>query len=236
MEQPDLNWMKSLQVMLGAVGHGQVQPCSISSVTNELRGLHRNHGACPVNGRNQMALHEQISQPIRNQSAKQKIRGKVPRLQHPHPRLGYHNPRKLWTLVDFMNNTCYSNYPILRDKEKMVSVLNDITMLENQIPYIVLKKLYRKVFLDDNDIDNDHCVANIVCKAFSYPEVDNSRGFHLLRCAARLRATGITMMKATNTASARHKLVDWFDFEISFDVLQIRRWLLRKRQRCGGGI
>lgn len=38
--------------------------------------------------------------------------------------------------------------PIFESMEKMYSAVNDITLLENQIPFIVLKKLYRNVFRD----------------------------------------------------------------------------------------
>ncbi|XP_027337236.1 UPF0481 protein At3g47200-like [Abrus precatorius] len=134
-----------------------------------------------------------------------------------------------------------SNDTILENKEKVVSVLNDITMLENQIPFIVLKKLYRKVFQDNSVIDNDHRVANIVRKAFGYPEVDSSGGAHVLhlmhlstvqqdqqqqsevnkrakkelkRCAARLIAAGVTIQPAKD--GSHHNLVDKFNFMINF--------------------
>nr|KYP35082.1 UPF0481 protein At3g47200 family [Cajanus cajan] len=142
------------------------------------------------------------------------------------------------------NTNNYSNDPILKNEEKMVAVLNDITKLENQIPFIVLKKLYRKVFPDGSNIDDDHRVANIVREAFGYNGVDNSGGVHilhlmhlstveqnqqegklakqeLLRCATRLVAAGIAI--EGGSTRNRHRLVDWFNFEISFDgeVLRI---------------
>ncbi|TKY50375.1 UPF0481 protein [Spatholobus suberectus] len=71
----------------------------------------------------------------------------------------------------YNSSSSYSNDPVLGNEEKLVSILNDITMLENQIPFIVLKKLYRKVFPhpDGSDIENDHRAAKIVQEAFHYP-------------------------------------------------------------------
>ncbi|XP_058732630.1 UPF0481 protein At3g47200-like [Vicia villosa] len=86
-------------------------------------------------------------------------------------------------LGDYMDNqstTSYNSDPILKTEEKVLSVLNDIAMLENQIPFIVLKKLYRKVFPDGIEIKDDHRVANIVRKAFGYPLTSNSGGAHIL--------------------------------------------------------
>ncbi|KAK7349851.1 hypothetical protein VNO77_07614 [Canavalia gladiata] len=141
----------------------------------------------------------------------------------------------------------YSDDPILQNEGKVVPILNDITMLENQIPLIVLKKLYRKVCPNGTKIEDDHRVADIVRKAFGYSEENKSGGAHVLhlmhlstveqnqqestpvehelkRCATRLRASGISI-KATYRSS-HHRLVDWFNFNIYFDdfndrVLQI---------------
>ncbi|RDX61737.1 hypothetical protein CR513_60007, partial [Mucuna pruriens] len=125
---------------------------------------------------------------------------------------------------DLIQNINYHNEVVLNDK-KMMSIMNDIIKLENQISHIVLKELYRKVFTNGSDIENDHRVTNIVCKAFGYPESQEERKRirkELLRCVARLRAPKITI-KAANSTAAQHNLVNWFDFEISFDcgVLQI---------------
>ncbi|XP_027337234.1 UPF0481 protein At3g47200-like [Abrus precatorius] len=130
----------------------------------------------------------------------------------------------------------YSDDPIFQGHKNVLSVLNDITMLENQIPLIVLKKLYRKVFPDKSDINNDHRVANIVREAFGYPATESSGGAHILnlihlttvqqdkdsrkgakqeleRCATRLRAAGITIEAI---ATSQRELVDRFTFDITF--------------------
>ncbi|TKY50373.1 UPF0481 protein [Spatholobus suberectus] len=70
---------------------------------------------------------------------------------------------------DDTSSRSYYDDPLLKSKKKIVSILNDITMLENQIPFIVLKKLYRTVFPNGSDIFNDHRVDHIVWKAFRYP-------------------------------------------------------------------
>ncbi|MCI10776.1 UPF0481 protein, partial [Trifolium medium] len=119
-------------------------------------------------------------------------------------------------LGDYMeNHTTYNNDSILKTEEKIISVLNDVAMLENQIPFLVLKKLYRKVFPDHGvEIKDDYRVANIVRKALGYRSVSSSgvahilhlmhlstveQGQHhegkkakleLLQCATKLRASG----------------------------------------------
>ncbi|XP_050898281.1 UPF0481 protein At3g47200 [Lathyrus oleraceus] len=147
-------------------------------------------------------------------------------------------------LGDYMENqstTSYKSDPILKTEEKVLSVLNDIAMLENQIPFIVLKKLYRKVFPDGIEIKDDHRVANIVRKAFGYPTTGSSGGAHILHlmhlstveqnqqhegkkaklellcCATKLRASGVTIRaKLNSTNQNQHKFVDIFDFGINY--------------------
>ncbi|GAU13963.1 hypothetical protein TSUD_262900 [Trifolium subterraneum] len=143
--------------------------------------------------------------------------------------------------MENQNTNSYNNDAILKTEEKMLSVLNDVAMLENQIPFLVLKKLYRKVFPDGSEIKDDYRVANIVRKAFGYPLVNSSGGAHilhlmhlstveqsqqhegkkakleLLRCATKLHASGVTIQaKLNSTNHNQHKLVDMFDFDISF--------------------
>ncbi|MED6165383.1 hypothetical protein PIB30_099063 [Stylosanthes scabra] len=116
------------------------------------------------------------------------------------------------------------------ERTKVKCVLNDISMLENQIPFFVLKILYRNLFPDQNNtqVEEDHRVANLMCKAFRYNLQNRSGSAHLLhlmhlstvgednnqnnnglmrqarpelkRCAMRLRAAGITI-KAAGTGS-----------------------------------
>jgi len=147
-------------------------------------------------------------------------------------------------LGDYMDNqstTSFHNDSILKTEEKMLSVLNDISMLENQIPFLVLKKLYRKVFPDGSEIKDDYRVANIVRKAFGYPLMNSSGGAHILhlmhlstveqnqqyegkkaklelmRCSTELRASGVIIRaKLNSTNQNQHKLVDIFDFDINF--------------------
>ncbi|CAI8601057.1 unnamed protein product [Vicia faba] len=156
---------------------------------------------------------------------------------------------RLGGYMENQSGTCYKSDPILKTEEKVLSVLNDIAMFENQIPFVVLKKLYRKVFPDGIEIKDDHRVANIVRKAFGYPLTSSSGGAHilhlmhlstvdqnqqhegkkakleLLSCATKLRASGVTIRAKLNSPNQNpHKLVDMFDFGISFSdsgVLEI---------------
>ncbi|XP_061362816.1 UPF0481 protein At3g47200-like [Gastrolobium bilobum] len=156
---------------------------------------------------------------------------------------------RLGSYMENKTNSTYSEDPILETEEKVFSVLNDITMLENQIPFIVLKKLYRKVFPNGTEIKDDHRVADIVRKAFGYPLMNSSGGAHILhlmhlstieqnqhgskevkkaskelvRCAARLKATGIMIQPGNNSSNLDNKLVDVFNFDINFNgkVLEI---------------
>lgn len=135
----------------------------------------------------------------------------------------------------------HNNDSILTSEENVLSVLNDVVMLENQIPFIVLKKLYRKVYPDNSTIKDDDRVANIVRKAFGYPFLISSGGVHILHlmhlstlqkkhqhegkkaklellcCATKLHASGVIIRaKFYNKDQQQHKLVDIFDFGISF--------------------
>ncbi|KAL4338132.1 hypothetical protein AHAS_Ahas12G0179600 [Arachis hypogaea] len=156
----------------------------------------------------------------------------------------------------------FSNDPFLETEEKVQCVLNDISMLENQIPFIVLKKLYNNVFPENNNnynrnkVAEDHRVADVMRKAFGYNSKDRHGSAHMLhlmhlstveednnqeakrlrqacrelkRCATRLRAAGITIkptnsnsiangnVNANTSVNNQHKLVDIFDFNISFN-------------------
>jgi len=53
-------------------------------------------------------------------------------------------------------------------------------MLENQIPFIVLKKIFRKVFPDGSERKDDHRVANLVRVALGYPLTNSCGGAHIL--------------------------------------------------------
>ncbi|MED6167959.1 hypothetical protein PIB30_007630 [Stylosanthes scabra] len=171
----------------------------------------------------------------------------------------------LHRLKDYMNQPqakqpqTISDDPFLETEEKVKRVLNDISMLENQIPSIVLKRLYTIVFPDNTiSFADDHRVATVIRDAFGYNSKNNHGLAHMLhlmhmstveeeinnqdtkrlrqarrelkRCARRLQAAGITIRsrKSNNTAangnananttiSNQHKLVDIFDFDISFN-------------------
>ncbi|KAL1368613.1 hypothetical protein HN51_022761 [Arachis hypogaea] len=140
----------------------------------------------------------------------------------------------------------YSEDPFLATEKKVVSVLNDIAMMENQIPFVVLKKLYRKVYRDGSEMKGDHRVANLVRRTFGYPPHNDSGTAHILhlmhsstveqgrqiqkgvrpackelkRCATRLLAAGISIIPAGrrngNTGNG-NKFVDMFDFDIKFN-------------------
>ncbi|TKY63472.1 UPF0481 protein [Spatholobus suberectus] len=216
-KQPDFSWMVPIEVMLGSLYHGQVQACSISSVTDELRDpneaafkpkevsigpLHRGitrhvqlmeetkwrymrefldkRGTQEQNGRSMQRLRNCGTDILKldkiiiasyggNIESEPQELAKIMIVD------GCFLLELLIRLGDFIGNNHnsngrgYANDPILKNEEKLVSVLNDVTMLENQIPFIVLKKIYRKVSPDGSDIDNDHRVANIVRNAFGYP-------------------------------------------------------------------
>ncbi|KAK2441196.1 UPF0481 protein [Trifolium repens] len=150
----------------------------------------------------------------------------------------------LMKLDDYMKNpTNYENDSILKTEEKIISVLNDIAMLENQIPFLVLKKLHRMVFPDhDLTIGVDYRVGHIVCKAFGYAEEDIPGVAHILNlmhlstvkpsqqqpegkkaklellcCATKLRASGVKIRDKSNiTNPIKYKWLDKFDFNICF--------------------
>jgi hypothetical protein len=149
-------------------------------------------------------------------------------------------------LGDSMNQQITNSYnydPIFNADEKVLYVLNDVVMLENQIPFIVLKKLYRKVFPDGSEIKDDYRVVNIVRRAFGYPLGNSSGGAHILhlmhlstvdqnqnqqhqrtkaaleltRCATKLSAFGVKIRAKLNTTNPiQHNLIDMFDFDIGF--------------------
>ncbi|TKY63471.1 UPF0481 protein [Spatholobus suberectus] len=217
-KQPDFSWMVPIEVMLGSLSHGQIQACSISSVTDELRDpneaafkpkevsigpLHR--GATrhvqlmeETKWRYMREFLDKRGTQEQNRRSEERLRdcgtdilkldkiiiasygGNIESEPHELAKImivdGCFLLELLIRLGDFIcnqnsnsNSGSFSNDPILQNQEKMISILNDVTMLENQIPFIVLKKLYRKVFPDGSDIDNDHRVANIFRKAFGYP-------------------------------------------------------------------
>ncbi|TKY50374.1 UPF0481 protein [Spatholobus suberectus] len=213
--------MIPMEVMLGSLIHGEVEACSISRVTDELRGPNeaafkpKEVSIGPLHRGTTSQVQEKIKwhymrEFLNRQQTQQQNRRPEQRLRecgndikklHRVIIASYggnmeSEPEELAEIMivdgcfllellmrlhdnmgnqnDNASSSSYSNDPLLENEEKRVSILNDITMLENQIPFIILKKLYRKVFPDDIKINDDKRVANIVrtvfgCTALSWP-------------------------------------------------------------------
>ncbi|RYR26833.1 UPF0481 protein At3g47200-like [Arachis ipaensis] len=141
----------------------------------------------------------------------------------------------------------YANDPFFETEKKVASVLNDITMMENQIPFVVLKKLFRKVYRDGSKMENDHRVANLVSRAFGYPAgplQNNSGTAHILhlmhsstvehghqiqtgarpacqelkQCATRLLAAGISIIPAVGNCNCNCNRNGSFVDKFDFDI------------------
>ncbi|XP_027905824.1 UPF0481 protein At3g47200-like [Vigna unguiculata] len=79
------------------------------------------------------------------------------------------------------DNGDYDDDPVFESHEKVLSVLSDLLLLENQVPFIVLKKLYRKLFPIPVPIQQDNRVATLAIGAVGYPSVVPTSGAaHLL--------------------------------------------------------
>ncbi|GAU25929.1 hypothetical protein TSUD_16670 [Trifolium subterraneum] len=215
----DSSWLVHMEVMLGSLDHIEVQSCSICNVLEELRGL-------------------------KEKAYKPKCISIGPLHRGATSYLELMEESKWQYMREFLERQGIIPEQNRTSEEKVLSVVNDITMLENQIPFIILKKLYRKVFPDGSEIENDHRVANIVRKAFDYPLVNASGSAHILhlihlstveqsrreegkranqqlfQCASRLQAAGIIFCPKNRNISNRqqqHTLADTFDFDISFN-------------------
>ncbi|XP_054780743.1 UPF0481 protein At3g47200-like [Prosopis cineraria] len=130
--------------------------------------------------------------------------------------------------------------PIVQNQEFLFSVLTDLTLLENQIPFFVLKTLARILFPSVFTRDADHLVSDLALSLFGYPLIHCSSVAHFLhllhlssvvdegqkvkqayqelrRCATRLRASGVTIRPAHG------KIIRRFDFGFKFSkgVLEI---------------
>jgi len=151
------------------------------------------------------------------------------------------------------DNGDYDDDPVFESLDKVLSVLSDLLLLENQVPFIVLKKLYRKLFPVPDLLEQDHRVATLAMEALGYPSfVPTSGAAHLLhlvylsivnqedrkktrpvcqeleRCATRLRARGVTIRPGGR--SNMNQFGDIFNFEINFDhgVLEIPPLRIKK--------
>ncbi|ESW05906.1 hypothetical protein PHAVU_010G002600 [Phaseolus vulgaris] len=145
--------------------------------------------------------------------------------------------------------------PLFESQDKVLSLLSDLLLLENQLPFIVLKKLYRKLFPVPVPVEQDHRVATMAMEALGYPsDVPTSGAAHLLhlvylsivnqegrkktraahqelkRCATRLRARGVTVKVKEGGRSNTNQFGDIFNFEINFDngVLEIPQLRIKK--------
>ncbi|KAK7349854.1 hypothetical protein VNO77_07619 [Canavalia gladiata] len=206
----DPEWIVAIDVMLGSLNHAEVQACSISSIPDEIQ-----------------APKEDAFKP------KEVSIGPLHRRTTRHLQLM--EETKWLYMNEFLKR---KGSPQQNSGSDVLSVLNDITMLENQIPFIVLKKLYRKVFPQSvrTEIEDDHRIAKLVRKAFGCPLDDSAGGAHILnlmhlstvqhdnverkeakqelkRCATRLKAAGIIIQAETDCQRA---LVDKFNFKINF--------------------
>ncbi|KAK7294664.1 hypothetical protein RJT34_17554 [Clitoria ternatea] len=140
------------------------------------------------------------------------------------------------------NNHHGSLDPILGQKEMLSSILTDFTLLENQVPFFVLKTLARILFPQVFKSEADHLVADLTLSLFSYPLIRCPTVAHFLhlmhlssivdegqkvkqaqqelgRCATRIRAAGVTI----RPVERQSKMVNWFGFDIRFakGVLEI---------------
>nr|KYP53837.1 UPF0481 protein At3g47200 family [Cajanus cajan] len=136
----------------------------------------------------------------------------------------------------------YHDDPIFESQEKLLSVLSDMLLLENQIPFIVLKKLYRRLFPCDVPSEEDHRVAELALGALGYPLITPTAGVaHLLHlvhlsitnqeerhetrharrelkcCATRLRANGIKIKPAERSNVDYADYLNKFEFFDNFD-------------------
>lgn len=132
--------------------------------------------------------------------------------------------------------------PILGQEDMLSSFLTDLTLLENQIPFFVLKTLARVLFPHVFTSQVAHLVADLTLSLFSYPLIHCPSVAHFLhlmhlssiidegqkvkqaqqelkRCAARLRAAGVTLRPVERNS----KVVNRFGFDIRFakGVLEI---------------
>ncbi|RDY08711.1 UPF0481 protein, partial [Mucuna pruriens] len=144
------------------------------------------------------------------------------------------------------NGSSSSSDPILGHKEVLSSILTDFTLLENQMPFFVLKTLARILFPNVFTGEADHLVADLTLSLFSYPLIRCPSVAHFLhlmhlssivdegqkvkqaqqelkRCATRLRASGVTIRKVEKERHNKLVKVNWFGFDIRFSkgVLEI---------------
>ncbi|XP_057741948.1 UPF0481 protein At3g47200-like [Arachis stenosperma] len=102
----------------------------------------------------------------------------------------------------------FSRDPFLETTKAIKCVLNDISMLENQIPFVVLKRLYMNLFpVNHREVGEDHRVANLMSKAFGYDSQDQSGFAHLLELM-HLSTIGENSFETSRLREARPELND----------------------------
>ncbi|XP_028786609.1 putative UPF0481 protein At3g02645 [Neltuma alba] len=134
----------------------------------------------------------------------------------------------------------HASDPIVQNEEFLFSVLTDLTLLENQIPFFVIKTLARILFPSLFTRDADNLVSDLALSLFRYPWIRCSSVAHFLhllhlssiveegqkvkqahqelrRCATRLRAAGV----AIRPAHCKNILRFNFGFRFSKGVLEI---------------
>ncbi|KAI4353283.1 hypothetical protein L6164_002245 [Bauhinia variegata] len=143
--------------------------------------------------------------------------------------------------IDENENNPYGSDSIFKQHEMLPSVLTDLILLENQIPFFILKALARILFPNVFTIEADHLVAHLALSLFGHPLIPCSSVAHFLHlmhfsfvsgesqvitqarqqlkhCATRLTAHGVTIRPAVN-----NNVFNRFDFGIRFSdgVLEI---------------
>ncbi|XP_027337928.1 UPF0481 protein At3g47200-like [Abrus precatorius] len=121
------------------------------------------------------------------------------------------------------NNPNHGGDPVFQSQDMLRDILGDMLLLENQVPFIILKKLHRRIFPSVVPREQDHRVANLALAALSCPlvvspsgvahlldlvhySITNENGSHktkqaeleLNRSAMRLQAEGITIRPANS--------------------------------------
>lgn len=134
----------------------------------------------------------------------------------------------------------HASDPLVQNQEFLFNVLTDLTLLENQIPFFVIKTLARILFPSVYTKDSDHLVSDLSLSLFGYPLIrcpSVAHFLHLLhlssivdegqkvkhahqelrRCATRIRADGIAIQPSQRKVNLK------FDFGIRFSkgVLEI---------------
>ncbi|AES59953.1 uncharacterized protein [Medicago truncatula] len=122
--------------------------------------------------------------------------------------------------------------PIFETREKMCAAVNDITLLENQIPFIVLKKLYRKTigerFVPEHDNPVDQHVEIRIDHRVDVEQIDNGAGVVNAPVAVKLINNGAEVV---NPPVAQHVQV-WNDHRVARIVQRAFGYPLQNTRGC----